>query len=213
MNVRKPTFFTSDWHVFHKNVITYSRRPFTDVDHMHRVLVNNYNASVPPNGVCYFLGDMGLCSSGNLQSIIQQLNGTKVLIAGNHDAGINTMYYTGFDVVLHGGLLEIAKQRVTLSHYPLQGIYRESLDGIDRADGTNWHGEHRPVSKLHGFHYTGQFHLHGHIHSPNSGRSVPRLGRQMDVGVDANNYRPVSISTIESWIAEVLKSELTSNAK
>lgn len=211
MSQRKPIFMTSDWHVFHKNVIQFSNRPFTDVDHMHRVLINNFNASVPANGVCYFLGDMGLCSTGNLKWVMDQLNSTKILIAGNHDGGINTMYNCGFNAVLHGAVLEIANQRVTLSHYPLRGIPREKLDGISTPDGTNWHGENRPVSKLHGFMYSGQFHLHGHIHSPNNGRSLTRLGRQMDVGVDGNNYRPVSISTIESWIAEVLKTENLTN--
>ena len=207
MSQRKPTFFTSDWHCWHKNVIAFSKRPFTDVDHMHRVLINNFNASVPENGICYFLGDMGLCSTGNLQYVMKQLNGTKVLIAGNHDGGVNTMYNSGFDVVLHGAVLEIAKQRVTLSHYPLRGIPREKLDGITTPDGINWHGEHRPVAQKYAFKYDGQFALSGHIHSPNSGRSATRLGRQMDVGVDGNNYRPVSISTVESWIAEVLKTE------
>jgi len=47
--------------------------------------------------------------------------------------------------------------------------------------------------------------LHGHIHSnPTNGKlKIDATNRQYDVGVPANNYRPVSISTIESWISKV----------
>ena len=68
-------------------------------------------------------------------------------------------------------------------------------------EGENWHGELRPNFQQYQVPNNGQFHLHGHIHSPNGGKSVKILDKQMDVGVVANNYRPVSISTIESWIS------------
>ena len=108
MSKRKQTFFTSDWHIGHQNSIVFDQRPFRDLDHMHTVLINNYNASVPKDGVCYFLGDMGLSSSGLIKSIIDQLNGTKVLIVGNHDKGYQAMYDNGFDVVMHSSVLYIA---------------------------------------------------------------------------------------------------------
>ena len=59
MGWRKNIYFTSDWHVGHDNVLKFDNRPFKDVDHMHRVLINNYNSTVKPDDVCYFLGDMG----------------------------------------------------------------------------------------------------------------------------------------------------------
>jgi calcineurin-like phosphoesterase family protein len=68
------------------------------------------------------------------------------------------------------------------------------------VQGDNWHGEHR--QQAYSVADEGQFHLHGHIHSPNGGKSQKILGRQYDVGVPANGYRPVSISQIESWIAK-----------
>lgn len=201
MNNRKLTFFTSDWHIGHKNVLEFDARPFTDLAHMHRVLVNNFNSTVPPGSITYFLGDMGLCSGDLLKSIISKLNGTKVLILGNHDGGINSMYNAGFDVVLNGATLYIAGQRVTLTHCPLKGVFRESVDGMKGATyGEHWHGEYKQhrftVANEH------QFHLHGHIHSPNNGKSQKILDKQYDVGVVANNYRPVSISQIESWISK-----------
>src|SRR3990167_6733439 len=96
----KPMFFTSDWHIGHKNVLAFSKRPFRDLDHTASVLVNNYNATVPADGVCYFLGDMGLCDKTTIQDVVSKLQGTKVLILGNHDKGMSAMYDRGFDVVL-----------------------------------------------------------------------------------------------------------------
>lgn len=77
---RRDIFFTSDWHVGHLNVITFDKRPFKDLNHMHRALINNYNSAVKPRDVCYFLGDMDLYKSETLKKVISELNGIKVLI-------------------------------------------------------------------------------------------------------------------------------------
>jgi calcineurin-like phosphoesterase family protein len=197
----KKIFFTSDWHVGHDNILEFDSRPFRDINHMHRVLVNNYNSTVPKDGICYFLGDVGLRKNNIVAKQINQLHGIKVLIVGNHDGGINAMYNSGFDVVLDGAKMTIASKVVTLSHCPLVGVWREDSKGMKGGqEGESWHGETR-----HGDKYSypdfGQFHLHGHIHSPNRGKSTKKLGKQYDFGVVANNYRPVSISEIESWIS------------
>lgn len=188
---RKPIFFTSDTHYGHENVIKYDERPFGDLEHMHRVLVNNYNSVVPNNGICYFLGDVGFLSNLEFRKILSQLNGTKVLVSGNHDKGHNAMYDLGFDCVLNNAGLFIAGEMVTMSHCPLTGVLREV------KTSENWHGESKN-GKFSIPNY-GQYHLHGHIHASKDRRI---LGKQYDVGVRANNYAPVSIKVIESWIAK-----------
>jgi calcineurin-like phosphoesterase family protein len=206
MSNRKSIYFTSDLHFGHANSIKFDNRPFRDLDHMHRVLINNYNSVVPESGVCYILGDFGMMGSGDMKKIVNQLNGTKVLISGNHDKGHNSMYNVGFDVVLNSAELYISGERVTMSHCPLRGVFREDVSGMKGGiDGENWHGETRHYE--YSLESRGQFHLHGHIHSPNGGKSTKILGRQYDVGVPANNYRPVSISDIEAFIAKVKKNE------
>ena len=47
---RKPTFFSSDWHISHEKAIEYDKRPFKDINHMHEALIARYNATVPENG-------------------------------------------------------------------------------------------------------------------------------------------------------------------
>lgn len=206
--MNKNTYFTSDWHIGHENVVKFSNRPFTDCEHMHKVLINNYNNTVRESDVCYFLGDIGFCQGDTIKNVISQLNGTKVLIRGNHDKRGNQFWYScGFDVVMYGAKLYIGKQQVTLSHCPLYGIKREDTSSMKGSEHENWHKEERHTQTGHSFPDFGQFHLHGHLHSPNGGKSKKIQGRQYDVGVDANNYTPVNISQIESWIALTLKKE------
>jgi calcineurin-like phosphoesterase family protein len=203
----KPTFFTSDWHIGHAKAIQYDQRPFKDLEEMHYKLILRYNATVPHNGICYFLGDMGN-STRDMKPVIEQLNGTKVLILGNHDKGMTTMYNVGFDVVLYSASIFIGDQRVTMSHCPLLGVKREDTSGMKGSTLENWHGESRPKHQMSSIKDEGQFHLHGHIHSrKDKPQSKKILGRQFDVGVTANNYQPVSLPEIESWISLTLKEE------
>jgi calcineurin-like phosphoesterase family protein len=171
---RKQIFFTSDWHIGHNHVIDFDNRPFRDLEHMHKELVRRFNNIVPKDGLTYFLGDMTFTGSEFTKGIISQLNGTKVLLLGNHDKASNSCYNSGFDVVLNSATIYIQNQKVTLSHCPLLGIFREQTKGMhDSTVGENWHGEARNTrfSVVN----EGQFHLHGHIHSPNGGKSVDNM--------------------------------------
>ena len=191
-------YFTSDWHIGHANVLIFDNRPFKDLDHMHESLIKRFNANVRDQDVCYFLGDMGF---GNEQTkkVIDRLNGTKILIRGNHDRKQQAMMNCGFDAVIDSASMHIQNERVTLSHCPLRGVFREDVTSMRKfVEGELWHGESR--NQEFSVENKGQFHLHGHIHSPNGGISTRISGRQMDVGVPGNNYIPVSISQIESWI-------------
>jgi calcineurin-like phosphoesterase family protein len=196
-------YWTSDWHIGHKNVLAFDNRPFKDLDEMHTVLIKNFNMFVPDHGITYFLGDMGLCSNGLLKSVIDQLKGTKILVRGNHDGKMDSMYNAGFDVVIDKAQITIGKTIITMSHCPLYDVYRENTFDMKGANGTeNWHGEGKHRNKY-TFEDFGQAHLHGHIHSPNGGKSQKILGNQYDIGVCANKYKPVSFDTIQSFISNL----------
>lgn len=200
---RKPTFFTSDWHINHANSIKFDNRPFQTVEQMHEKLISNFNKQVPENAITYFLGDIATGPTEIIHSVISRLNGTKVCVVGNHDKPTTSMYNCGFDVVLNNAAITVCGQLVTMSHCPLPGLFREDTSSMLRTvAGENWHGESR--NGLFTVPNNGQFHLHGHIHSPNGGKSTKILGRQMDVGVPANHYRPVSIGEVDSWISKTL---------
>lgn len=196
----KPIFFTSDWHIGHEKSLEFDERPFSNLEEMHRSLVTRYNSTVPTDGVCYFLGDMGN-KPDDIRKVINQLNGTKVLILGNHDRGMTTMYNCGFDVVLYSASLFLGEHRITMSHCPLKGVWREDTSKMKHGLIENWHGETRDKFNKHTLTDDSQFHLHGHVHSrKNKQESQKILDKQYDVGVTANNYIPVSFSQIESWI-------------
>jgi len=202
----KPIFFTSDWHLGHEKAIGYDERPFSSLENMAENLITRFNATVPENGVTYFLGDMGNRPE-DIKKVISRLNGIKVLILGNHDSGMGTMYNCGFDVVTWGAQLYVGKELVTLTHCPLIGVWREDTS-LMKDPTENWHGEKRAKHRQCAIENKGQFHLHGHIHSrKNKPESQKILGRQYDVGCVANNYRPVSMTEIVSWITKTLAEE------
>lgn len=205
---RKSEFAWSDLHIGHANVLKYDQRPFKDLDHMHRVMINNYNSTVPEDGICYFMGDIGFSKHGILEKFMSELNNsTKILLIGNHDSGRHSMYSKGFHAVLNAAVIYIGKYRVSMSHCPLPGIFREDIKDMKGAkEGEMWHGE-RKNQMFTSQDLTVDFHLHGHIHSGPANDKLQRTHRQFDVGVAANKYRPVSFSEIESWIGNVRKTD------
>jgi calcineurin-like phosphoesterase family protein len=209
MSNRIPVFFTADLHIGHENAIRLDGRPFKDVADMSIGLIKRWNSTVPKDAIVYVLGDAGLGKGSMLKAVINRLNGTKILIRGNHDGGYTSMINKGFAAVLDTASLTIAGQKVTLSHCPLRGVTREDVSDMKGSkDGEHWHGESRNTHRALSVQDRGQFHLHGHIHSPNGGKSTKILGKQYDVGVVANGYAPVSLSTIESWITLTKQKEI-----
>ena len=201
LTLKKPKtkiFFTADWHLGHKACLGFDNRPFTDIEHMERVIIKRFNSRVDPTDVIYFLGDLGR----DFKKVVHKLNGNKILVPGNHDQiGMYAAYDMGFSAVTYSGSFKLGKNLVTYSHCPLRGVFREDVSEMLRSKpGENWHREFDHVDfSIENY---GQWHLHGHCHSdPKSAK----LGKQLDVGVPAHNYFPVSMSYIESWMAHGTK--------
>lgn len=175
------TFFTSDTHFSHEKIIEYNSRPFTDVTEMDSELIRRWNSVVPEDGVVYHLGDFCFGDFRNWEKIISQLNGSIILIRGNHDFKINQQNQDQleklFSYVNLALRITIESKQIWLSHFPYL-----CFSGSER----------------------GSLNLFGHVHSgPNShGLDLPRLQylfphQQYDVGVDNNNYTPISWSQIK----------------
>lgn len=81
-------FVIGDLHFFDKNIIRFGCRPFQSVLEMNEMLIKNWNGVVNKNDVVYVIGDFfdfGNCNIQDIHNTIAQLNGTIVLIVGNHD--------------------------------------------------------------------------------------------------------------------------------
>lgn len=168
-------FLTSDTHAGHANIMQFARRPFSSVEEMDQALIDNWNAVVSDNDDVYHLGDLALGSKAFIRQFVSQLKGRIHLIMGNHDhhniAG--TSLTSLFAEVCEGKVLRYAHRHIFLNHYPLlcwPGTY-----------------EHAP-----------QFHGHVHLRPGYDGADRRLMAdvasvRQYDVGVDLNNFTPISL--------------------
>lgn len=177
------TFFTSDTHFGHANIIRLCNRPFKDMEEMNEKLVENWNKVVPENGTVFHLGDFAFGGSALWNSIIPRLNGQIYLILGNHDRkNIRQGYMDKFVDVVPQMQIDIEGRSVYLNHYPFL-----CYGGSYRDENSVWQ-------------------LFGHVHSgPRSGGlDCDRLGvlfpYQYDVGVDNNNYTPISWTEVKAKI-------------
>lgn len=82
-------FFISDLHLGHKNILTFKRdngeplRAFSDVDEMHAVMVDRWNAVVRNRDTVVVLGDVVIGRWGF--QYLKAMRGRKILVKGNHD--------------------------------------------------------------------------------------------------------------------------------
>ena len=76
------TFFCADTHLDHESILRHCHRPFATVDDMNKGIATEWNATVSSKDVVYIVGDFAW---RNHRKWINELNGKKVLIIGNHD--------------------------------------------------------------------------------------------------------------------------------
>ena len=173
-------WFTSDFHLFHKNVLRYDNRPFATVDEMHETIIHNWNEVVNPNDVVYYLGDLTFGNTRRTKEILFALKGRIIYIKGNHDKEINK-YSERFEDIYDYYHLSHNKKRYVLFHYPI----------------LSWPGIYR-----------GSIHLHGHCH--NNLRPIYNVkgemltAKRMDVGCMIHNYYPISIEEVNKLMTNVL---------
>ena len=172
-------FLTSDTHFGDSTIMKYVDRPFKDVEEMDRVLIENINETVGEEDTLYILGDFTM--EGDLTEVthyLDQINCKYIrMIIGNHDRrfvinGLQSPFkskkdYCEFD---YNEIKPYGKM-FCLSHYPM-------LSWNDR--------------------YFGSIMCHGHMHSSKRSNDINAWQhvKRFDVGVDANDYKPVSAEYI-----------------
>lgn len=181
------TWFTSDWHLGHRNIITYSNRPFQSVDQMNEELIDKHNALVKPGDLVIDVGDFSM-NERIVESAIKRLHGRRTLVCGDHDRCFRkhreakqwAKQYVqwGFAEVVQTWEVTMGDQKVRVEHLPYVGDDR--------------HGERykalRPTDD-------GRWLLHGHIH-----RMWKLRDRMINVGVDVWDYRPVHFDELAAIV-------------
>ena len=87
------TYLVSDTHFNHSNIIKDCSRPFSNIEEMNKVIIDNWNNIVDKEDTVYHLGDFGFGTKEELKEIFDKLNGKKYLIMGNHDRRVGKKYY------------------------------------------------------------------------------------------------------------------------
>jgi calcineurin-like phosphoesterase family protein len=182
--------FTSDYHLWHKNIITLSKRPFADLLEMHEAIRDRHNATCDKDTIVFNLGDaivypprFALRSDQNnfdqkLISLLKTFKGKIYYIEGNHEDDMHIIKSVWsvlpplIDLYVGRG---DSKQHIVLCHYAFR----------------TWNKAHR-----------GSWHLFGHSHGGlklDDGTLLadsPR-GCCLDVGVDTNNFYPYTYQEVK----------------
>lgn len=132
------TFFISDTHFNHSNILEYTKRPYKTLEEMNRALIELWRSRVQPDDYVVHCGDFFMGRSDDAPAIFAQLTGKIVLTPGNHD---KLMFKTRLvdKLVLYDKILEmqLGKDCVVACHFPIDV----------------WNNAHK-----------GWFHVHGHSH-------------------------------------------------
>ena len=73
-------YYIADMHFSHKKILAYDNRPFFTVSEMDKTMIDCWNSVVAKNDSVYVLGDMFWCTDKESISILDKLNGAKILI-------------------------------------------------------------------------------------------------------------------------------------
>jgi calcineurin-like phosphoesterase family protein len=175
-------FFTSDLHLQHKNIIKYCERPFENINQMNITIMDNWNSLVSENDVVFILGDFCFGDVSTWCYLLDRLKGKKYLILGNHDKSVPENKFVNVQPLMNVLIMgdgEIPEgQRISLCHYPM----------------VSWYQSHR-----------GSWQLFGHHHSLKSNKPSILNGispNQYDVGVDGNDFLPISYEAIKTIITK-----------
>lgn len=172
-------WITSDLHFGHANIIKFCQRPFSSVEEMDAVLIYNWNEIVGKDDIIYIVGDFTLNGPDFAADVFSMLNGKIFVMPGSHDhRWFEKQTYKSRD----GHLVQHLPGLFTIP-VPIRDNSKMALTLCHYAMRT-W-----PAS-----HY-GTLHVFGHSHGKLDG-----VGRSMDIGVDAFNYRPVDLRDIKSTL-------------
>lgn len=166
-------WFTSDTHYGHRNILQYSNRPFESVEEHDEFLIRQQNELVKPGDSFYLLGDFALCDEERAVRFAKRLQGQRFIVWGNHDKRLrkNKEFCSQFIWQKDLTQIEVEGQKIILCHYAMKV----------------WNQSHR-----------GSWQLYGHSHNslPDDPNSL-----QLDVGVDAWDYKPVTFEQVKAKMA------------
>lgn len=149
------TFFISDLHFGHKNILSYDDRPFLDIETHDRALIDKWNDAVGIDDEVWILGDISWYGVSKTVEILKQLNGIKKLCIGNHDKALlkSADFRAQFAEITNYKEIKSGDTGLVLCHYPIPCFNN---------------------------HYSGWVHLYGHVHISFEWNMMKQLRYQME---------------------------------
>lgn len=113
------TWVWSDLHFGHKNIIRFSDRPFPSVEAMTIELVDNFNMCVGSNDKSIWVGDVAFLKDPKANEILNECNGYKILVVGNHDFHHKKLKKLNFDETYLFYVVPTPEVDLVFTHYPI----------------------------------------------------------------------------------------------
>lgn len=154
------TFFISDLHFGHKNVLAFDNREFPSIEAHDEALIRNWNEAVGIDDDVWILGDISWHGPMKTVEILKRLNGVKHLCIGNHDYKLlrNQDVRACFAEITPYREIEVDGCGVVLCHYPIP-CYNK--------------------------HFYGWIHLYGHVHNGMEWNMMKQVQYQMKALYDS----------------------------
>lgn len=160
-------WFTSDLHFGHKGALTLSNRPYSSVEEMNEALITNWNNVVAPfSDEVYLVGDFALTNKVDLLKGWFNRLNGRKHLIMGNHDQLSKMKQLDWESISDIKEVKHKKQKIVLCHYAMR-VWKNSHQGY--------------------YHLFG--HSHGNLEEDNGAYSF-------DVGVDANNYTPVSFDQV-----------------
>jgi calcineurin-like phosphoesterase family protein len=153
---------TADPHFFHEKIMGYMDRPFDSVEEMNEAIIEKWNNRIGENQAVYLLGDVGFHVKDDIAPLATLLARLK--------GRIHLIIGNHDDSMLKWKL----DRWESVDHMKYVKFNKQKYFMTHYAMRT-WRGSHRGTFQLYG---------HSHCQMPDSGM------RQMDVGVDGNDFSP-----------------------
>lgn len=163
-------FFTSDLHLKHENIIKFCHRPYATIEEHDEAIIQNWNDIVTPDSDIFMLGDfIWTAHIPTVTYLLNKLNGRIWWVMGNHDYQ-NRLHRDEISKVVEGRQYDIIRtiiddKQFTMCHFPMMFWDRNA------------------------------YMLYGHVHGGDNSTANEQVSphpKMYDVGVDNNNYTPIS---------------------
>jgi calcineurin-like phosphoesterase family protein len=177
--------FTSDYHLYHKNIIEYASRPFSSVMEMNEDIRDKHNQIFDKDSIIFNLGDALLLPSSSYdemkkaEGFLSTFKGKIYYLPGNHERNIDIVksVWTVLPPLYELEIRDLDKT-IVLCHYCLR----------------SWNKAHH-----------GAWHLYGHSHAKLLDDKRELLNDHpnylcLDVGVDGHEFYPWIMAKIKDFM-------------